>query len=198
MRDDPFLVFQPDEILLRAIDRMLRLFGERVLLRTVTETQLALEGSNAWAALVIDVDGGSGFDILKEARKRGCSSRALLIAGAVDETCSRQALALDASIALRTFQPATLTTFVAKLRPLPSPESSVDRWVSRYGLTPTESEILIAAANGGTHIQIAHDRMISPRTLQKHVENLLRKTQDDTLAAAAARVLRETLRSATT
>jgi DNA-binding CsgD family transcriptional regulator len=197
MRDERFLVFQPDAILLRAIDRVLRLLGERVLLQTVEETRRALGQWNDWAAFVFDLDGGAGFDLLKVARDGGCESRALIIAAEIDESCAHNAVALNACLALRSVKPATLLRFAVRPPPpLPSPQTTVRDWGRRYRLTPTESNILAAAANGDTHIQIAHDRGISPRTLQKHVENLLRKTQDDTLAAAAVRVLRNTLRAA--
>jgi DNA-binding NarL/FixJ family response regulator len=70
-------------------------------------------------------------------------------------------------------------------------EQCAQQWGERYDLTETEIAILRAAAEGSEREQLAFERGIATTTLKKHVHNLLRKTGDASLLAAAARLLRE-------
>jgi DNA-binding NarL/FixJ family response regulator len=66
-------------------------------------------------------------------------------------------------------------------------------WAERYGLTDSEGDVLRRCALGESREAIVAARGTSMLTLQKHASNMLRRTLDESLQAAAARLLREVL-----
>jgi DNA-binding CsgD family transcriptional regulator len=48
--------------------------------------------------------------------------------------------------------------------------------LARLGVTARELDVLVLVASGATNREVAERLYISPRTVDKHVENLLRKT----------------------
>jgi DNA-binding CsgD family transcriptional regulator len=65
---------------------------------------------------------------------------------------------------------------VAEDEAVESPEVTSIESANRFVLTPLESEILTYVRRGMTNTEIAPELVISPRTVEKHVEKLLAKT----------------------
>lgn len=72
-------------------------------------------------------------------------------------------------------------------------ESHVQEWSERYALSPSEREILAAAAHGKSRDDLVRARHVTRSTLKRQVFTLLRKTGDASLMHAVARLLREVL-----
>ncbi|HWE91898.1 MAG TPA: LuxR C-terminal-related transcriptional regulator [Pseudonocardiaceae bacterium] len=62
-----------------------------------------------------------------------------------------------------------------------------------YGLSLRELEVLVLVANGQTNTRIAHTLRISPKTVAKHVENILSKMDVRSRTEAAVRAARSGL-----
>jgi DNA-binding CsgD family transcriptional regulator len=62
-------------------------------------------------------------------------------------------------------------------------------WLRQHGLTPREAKVVACAAHGLSDQQIAEELVVSPRTVQKHLEHVYRKLGVNGRAAAAAIVL---------
>jgi DNA-binding NarL/FixJ family response regulator len=57
------------------------------------------------------------------------------------------------------------------------------------GLTPRELDVLTLMAEGGSNPQIAAALVVSPKTVAKHVEHVLRKLRCTSRSAAVARAI---------
>jgi DNA-binding CsgD family transcriptional regulator len=62
--------------------------------------------------------------------------------------------------------------------------------LSKYGLRPREIEVASWVASGKTNPEIALILQISPRTVEKHMENILQKLKVENRAAAAVLISR--------
>lgn len=70
-------------------------------------------------------------------------------------------------------------------------------WRERYGLSTMETAVLEEAARGRTRTEIALKMRLSPETVKTHARNLIAKSQDESLASAGARLVREIVELAT-
>lgn len=86
---------------------------------------------------------------------------------------------------------ATNQTFV-RLEEV-SEEQDVERLRTRHGLTQREAEVLLWISYGKTNRGISDILNISPRTVNKHLEQVFEKLGVETRAAAAAAAVRTTL-----
>lgn len=146
-----------------------------------------------WAGFVIDVimPDGNGLDVLERARATGCEAPALVLTAVHDADTINRAFELDGRYLVKPADPLRILSFLSEAARKPEADRWVREWGERYGLTETEISILRAAAEGSERDQLAFERGISTTTLKKHVNNLLRKTGDASLLAAAARLLRD-------
>src|SRR2546425_5313100 len=64
-------------------------------------------------------------------------------------------------------------------------------FLERLGITRREAEVLADVAEGKTDTEIGTRLKISPRTVNKHLENIFRKLEVKTRTAAALRALAE-------
>lgn len=170
------------------------LVGELVKIVWVTSLRAARRElrSTRWAAAVIDLSlpDGSGLEALELARERGYKGPALVFSAYHDPADINRAYALGAKYLVKPATPEDVREFVvdALKRGRTAP---VDVWRARYKLTRAESAILKAAADGWSRDQIATRRRTSLKTTKKQIHNMLGKTGDASLIAAAARLLRE-------
>ena len=164
---------------------------------STSEAIALLERSTSWAALLIDVSlpDGSGLDVLEHARKVGCESPALVLSASYDPENINRAFDLGAKYTVKPFDPQRITAFLRDLTFVREGQfaGSALGWSKRYSLTRTETSILEAAVEGMTYRDMLEQRGIVRGTLKKHVQNILRKTGDQSLLAAVARLLRERL-----
>lgn len=145
-----------------------------------------------WAGFVIDVmlPDGNGLDVLALARARGAVAPALVLTALHDAATINRAFELDGRYLVKPADPLRILAFFGKAAHRPTTEQLAREWGERYDLTETEVAILVAGAEGSERDQVAFERGIATTTLKKHVHNLLRKTGDPSLLAAAARMLR--------
>lgn len=75
----------------------------------------------------------------------------------------------------------TLETVLDQPQPAPTPEA-MQPLASTLDLTPREQEVLSVLSEGLSNIQIGDRLHLSPRTVEKYVSNLLRKTETNNRA----------------
>lgn len=82
---------------------------------------------------------------------------------------------------------------------IPTPiEEVLNEWVSKYGLTPAEREVLYSTCEGVyTLAALAKLRDTTPSTVKTQCRDIILKTGDKRITHAALRVSREALRLAT-
>jgi DNA-binding CsgD family transcriptional regulator len=82
----------------------------------------------------------------------------------------------------RAWSPATPSA-TTRSRP---PDASAEAFI-RVALTAREAEVMSCVADGGTNGEIVARLGLSPRTVQRHLENVYRKLEVGTRMAAVAR-----------
>lgn len=188
-----FLVVDDHAAFRSALTRALRPFGEIVHAGSVAEAKDTLPRSR-WSALFVDVTlpDGSGLDWLSYARDHGCNAPALVLTASHDPSTINRAFDLDARFLVKPGDWGHIEAFVRRaLAADERVEDVVAIWARKYGLSATETDILLATAKGTPRDQLASERDIALATFKRHVGNLLGKTGDASLMRAAARLLRE-------
>ena len=165
------------------------------------ETQVAESGDEALASaratrpdiVVLDIHlpGISGYEVCRRLRDEfGDEPAIVFLSDTRTEPSDRVAgllIGADDYLA-KPFSPgellARLHRLVARLRP---PERD------RFGLTGREREVLTLLAVGLGRREIAKRLYISPKTVAKHIENILHKLRVHSQAQAVAKAMREKL-----
>lgn len=187
------LLIEDDELVAHALSRDLAAFGEVVVAATVADAERALASTEPWDALFVDVrlPDGSGLDVLRQARASHPAIRALVLTGAADGEVVNTSFDLGAPPVQKPVTRLRIAQFLAGgpdfTRRL---QEQVERWRVVYRLTPAELDILRRTAIGESREGIVASRGCSSLTFKKQVRSLLHKTQDDSLPAAAIRLLR--------
>jgi len=194
-----FLVVEDHPLAGATLRRALARHGRAELVET-RATALDRIQSGEFDALVTDIGlpDGSGFDVVREARRRSPDMPVLVISGDVDRDRLREADAQRAAYLLKPPRLSDIDRFARRVRAKSAPLSvlRIERWVERYQLIPSEAEILELAASGTTrHADLAEIRGTTHNTVKKQVQQMLEKTGDDSLQACVARFLRESLTS---
>ncbi len=174
--------------------RLISPSGEVVTAGSRADAERELRASIEWTALFVDVrlPDGSGLDLLALARDLGCGAPALVLTALHEAAEINRAFALDARFLVKPAEAPQILAFVKEaMAKLASVEERAESWSGRYQLTPTEQRILVAAAQGTPRDDLMEGGNIANATLKKHVHNLLRKTGDPSLLAAAVRMLAE-------
>jgi DNA-binding NarL/FixJ family response regulator len=192
-----FLFVEDDRVLTRSIGLHLRPFGELVFVHTKAMAMSTLGASSSWRGLVIDVKlpDGSGLEVLEFARSRGCGCPALILTGSQDVQHINRAFDLGARYLVKPCDLDKLVDFVrdASRRGSPQVKEYASLWRDRYMLTDVEKMLLVETAEGASKKEILDAHGFAEGTLKRHVHNLLQKTGDASLLAAATRLLRERL-----
>jgi DNA-binding NarL/FixJ family response regulator len=172
--------------------------GEAVLARSAKEADTLLEETGKWAGFLIDVGlpDGSGLEVLARARANYPGTPALILTGSVEREHINTAFDLNAHYVVKPPEKEHLERF---FRDTASFNARLERtaklWSTRFGLSASEIDILVRAANGQHREAIAKARESSKLTIKKHVANLLHKTNDSSLLVAAQKLLREAAES---
>ncbi len=188
-----FLVLEDHAPLARVLASAVRCVGDAHVASTVEEGIGVLGERTDWAGFIVDVimPDGNGLDVLERARAAGLDAPALVLTAVHDADTINRAFELDGRYLVKPADPLRILSFLSEAARKPEADRYAREWGERYGLTETEISILRAAAEGSERDQLAFERGISTTTLKKHVNNLLRKTGDASLLAAAARLLRD-------
>ena len=188
-----FLLVEDHDLLAQTLASAARCVGEAAVASTVERgVELVLERDD-WSGFVVDVmmPDGNGLDVLSLARERGQAAPALVLTAVHDAATINRAYELEGRYLVKPADPLGILAFFSGAARRPTAEQLAREWAARYALTEAEVAILAAAAGGSERDQLAFERGISTTTLKKHVHNLLRKTGDPSLLAAAARLLRD-------
>lgn len=197
-----FLVVEDDLALGNLLTRILGYHGEASLASSVSEGLALFVNRQPVDALVVDVSlpDGSGLHLAADARAIVTDLPVLVVSGAVDAERLVKAQAVGAQFLLKPVETDQLDLFARQVlaREFAAEtrlRNAVDAWAWHHRLTRSESAILELAARGAVSGDIASVRHVTKATVKKQVQLLLSKTGDQSLAAAANRVLREALRT---
>ncbi|HEX3770199.1 MAG TPA: hypothetical protein VHV30_05015 [Polyangiaceae bacterium] len=169
--------------------------GRVVTATTCFEARQLVMRPFAWSAFLLQVDlpDATGFAFLTHARATHRRAPALLLSARAVAAEVEAAYDLDASYLVTPVASTRIRRFVLSATALGRVGEAVKRWERRYGLSAAEADVLARAADGSTQDIIAIDRGSSRLTVKKQVSNLLTKTADESLQAAAVRLLRDAL-----
>lgn len=193
MQDARFLVIE-DESATRA--ELVRLFARCAVEATASGVEQAFEwiAKDAWMGVLVGVEGpnASGLDVLAHARARHPLLPALVATRRLDAAVLHAAFDLHAQCILKPVTEERIARFCASASsPEPRIRMAAKVWAGRYQLSEAEADVLCRAALGADRDEIAFARGSSVLTVQRHACNLLRRTRDESLQTAVARLLRE-------
>lgn len=188
-----FLVLEDHEPLARTLASVVRCVGDAHVAMTVEQGFEVVDLRDEWAGFLIDVlmPDGNGLDVLEYAREQGHEAPALVLTAMYDAATINRTYELRGRYLVKPADPLGILRFLTDAAHDPRKELFVREWAQRYDLTETEISLLKSATEGSERDQVAFERGVAQTTLKKHVNNLLRKTGDASLLAAAARLLRE-------
>ncbi len=189
-----FLVVEDHRGVARAIERILTRSGHTTVAGSIREAERAVKAHRVWTAFFIDLGlpDGSGLDLLANLRASHPKTPALVLTGRTDALAINATYDLDASFVAKPVHASRIEQFLRANASLTTRiEKAVAGWEAKYELSEAESDVLIMSAQGRRRDAIARARATSELTVKKHAANLLRKTDDASLAAAVARLLRE-------
>jgi DNA-binding NarL/FixJ family response regulator len=151
------------------------------------EIQTARDVASAWAALsssfrglVVDLSlpDGSGFDVIARARESQPDLPVLIVTGCVDSSAINRAQRLRAEYACKPDVAENVRAFLDRCRHAPSTQLTtlVANLSARYGLTPAERRLVLAAAESATHGSLEKRLGVSVNTLKTQIRVVLRRT----------------------
>ncbi|HEX8789933.1 MAG TPA: response regulator transcription factor [Polyangiaceae bacterium] len=190
-----FLVVEDEDMVARAMERVLSPFGETCLAASVSDAQRQLALRCDWTAFFIDLNlpDGSGLEVLGQVRAEYPTAPVMVLTGATDQAAINAAFDLDAEYVVKPVQQARIVKFLVTHQDFGARlDRTIGAWRSRYTLSDAEADVLRRAALGETRDEIAAARECSVLTVKTHVTNLLQKTGDASLHAAVGRLLRAT------
>jgi DNA-binding NarL/FixJ family response regulator len=132
----------------------------------------------------------SGYQLCRRLREDlGDSIGIMMVSGEAKESYDRAAgMLLDADDYV--IKPFALDELLARVQRLVRRSRPLAR-SQAAGLTPRELEVLRLMTGGLDHVAIAHDLVIAPKTVAKHIEHILSKLGVHSRAQAVAIALQE-------
>ncbi len=188
-----FLVVEDEELVARALRKVLAPFGEVSLAMTVKEAETLLASGAEWSAFFIDIGlpDGSGMAVLAQARGAHPETPAMVLTGKLDAEAINTAFDLEAEYVLKPVRRSRIANFLLLRSDFPTKlRREVESWRAKYSLSDAEADVLERAAKGESRESIAASRGCSLLTVKAHVANLIGKTRDASLHDAASRLLR--------
>jgi DNA-binding NarL/FixJ family response regulator len=185
------LVVEDNDLVARAFQLLIENYAEVALAPSAAAAKRVLQAAD-FTAIVLDIrlPDGSGLDVLAHARERGYEGPALIYSGNHVPSELNRAFALRAEYLVKPAPAEALVSFVKRALDRRTTRVWIEAWAARHQLTPAESAILVAAAEGRTRSEI-DAQQANALTAKAHVHNLLAKTGDASLLAAVTRALRE-------
>jgi DNA-binding NarL/FixJ family response regulator len=188
-----FLVVDDDELVQRALGRVVCRYGEMVTASALQEALALLSDGSAWNAFLFDVQlpDGSGLDLLAKARATYPVTPAMILTGSNEDAAANAAYDLRAHYVIKPVVTGRIEQFLRDAMRDNSISLVLQAWRIRYGLSEAEADLLGRTALGESRRAIAAARDTSAETIKKQIAHLLGKTGDDSLHAAAERLLRD-------
>lgn len=192
-----FLVVEDDGGVRRTLVRGLSLHGDVEAVGTCAAARMALR-SKKFDALLVDVTlpDGHGFSVIEAARARLPHLWVLVVTGSTDHEVVTRTLEHDARYMLKPLDERHIAIIVEEVRARRTArerrtKSVIERWTTKYALTPAEVELLELGVRGLPREAIGRERNVSPETVRKQIQGLLRKTDAESFEGVVSRVLRE-------
>jgi DNA-binding NarL/FixJ family response regulator len=196
-----FLIVEDDELVARALHKIIRPFGDVVIAADFDDARRHIEDeSRGWTAMLIDksLPGGSGIDLLPLARQRWPLMPIVLMTGFNEDAAVNVAHDLGVAYVTKPWTPERVRRFASQAASrLTRHEFDlriiqvVDVWAQTRGLSLAETDILRRASLGETQEEIAVARQASEETVRKQIAGLRLKLGCGSLHDAVLRVLRE-------
>jgi DNA-binding NarL/FixJ family response regulator len=187
-------VVDDDVGVLRCLARIVRRHGEFLAADTFQLAMSLLCDGSVWTGFLFDVElpDGSGLSLLARARATHPITPAMVLTGKNQKAAANAAYDLRAHYVVKPVVTERIDHF---LRDAASPEFRISPalrlWTLRYALSEAEADLLRRTALGESKSVIAAARATSRETIKTQVASLLGKTGDDSLHAAAERLLRD-------
>jgi len=196
-RAPAILVVEDDDLVGRALARLLRAFGEVEVVRGASQARAAL-GRRRWGGMLVDVGlpDGDGLELAREALEQRRAAEVLVLSGHVDRDRLRRAHALGVGYLVKPALEEDLRLFAHRARGVRLDalvRAAVEEWRERYELTDAVADVLGLAAAGASRAELHELRGVSEETIKKQVRSLITATGDATLEAAVSRLLREAM-----
>jgi two-component system response regulator DevR len=192
-----FLVVDDDTAVQRCLARIVRPHGEFVAADTFQRALSLLGDGSAWTGFFFDVElpDGSGLDLLAQAREQHPITPAMVLTGNNRDAAANAAYDLRAHYCVKPVVTERIEQFLKDAASLETRLAPALRlWAARYGLSDAETDLLRRTALGESKGRIAEARGVSRETIKTQVATLLDKTGDESLQAAAGRLLRDVAR----
>ncbi len=160
----------------------------------------ARQASPACVLLDLCLPGKSGIEVLTTLNSQGCSAPVLMISGQGNIPTAVQALRLGAADFIeKPFRPGDLLARIeaAGASAEARPASPAEHFKNARGLSRREQEVLDHLLAGSTNKLIARKLNVSPRTIEDHRANIMRKAGVRTTAQLAIAVFEAKPRRAT-
>ena len=195
------LIVEDDELAGRALERMVRRTAAARIAATAAEARRSLREFPP-VALIVDLGlpDGSGFDFVVYAREAHPAISTLVITGRSERTVANRCFDLGVDYLVKPFDSVQIAKFLKRASMKRASgtyvlDAAIQLSQTEFGLTTRETEILHLAANGISRAELAIALGCEESTVKSHVNNLLRKTRQDSLSYAVAAVLRRTVSS---
>jgi DNA-binding NarL/FixJ family response regulator len=196
------LFLDNDVLLARALRRSLAKIAEVVPVDTCAEASFLLDEPRPWLGFICDVAlrDGSGLDWLAAARKADRREPALILTSSCRKAFVNRAFSLRASYLCKPFERDALRAFVVDIAVREAEAETESRVRAReigefawrlqmdYRLTPSETEVVMAAVRGASRQELVEARGVTLNTLKTQLRLALRKLGADSIADVRLRL----------
>ena len=199
------LIVDDDALHARSIARLVGRRCNTVIVESIQEAMRAYDGSERWAAAVVDVGlpDGSGLTLLEELRARwGAALPVLVLTGQDEKALVNRAQALRAQFAYKPCSRDNIEAFLdgALSRPRPTREqakrdkdaveAAIGDCIRIYQLSFREAELLRHAVDGAGRTALRERLDVTENTLKTMIRRTLLKCGAQDLDELVADVLR--------
>lgn len=194
-----WLLVEDDRHVARAIDRFLSKFGSVSHAVSVESALEVVARATGFCGLVLDVrlPDGSGLDVLRELRARGCEAPALVMTAHNDRENISEAQLLGAQFLWKPWSNENLRAFVNRALDWRASNGDLSQCLAKltaeYQLSTRESDVVRLVTVGWPVEEIPRVMDLSANTVKTTVRRLLQKTNAKSVADLARSLHRQLL-----